>query len=77
MQERDNRSGNIDSNFCDPAQCDCGGRELFVERDGSEIRNSGGGNNLDREEQYDWLLTLAKMWDDPVNDFDIKLPHKP
>lgn len=75
MQKRNHRGENIDSNFCDPTQCECGAGELLLERDGSEFCDTRASNHLDRGEQYDWILTLAQMWDDPVNDFKIKLPQ--
>jgi hypothetical protein len=74
MQQRDCPNGNIDSNFCDPIKCKCGGGKPLLERNGSKFCNSRGSHLLDREEEYDWILTLAEMWDDPNNDFNINIP---
>ena len=47
-----------------------------VDNKRNEIRQPSPGNHLDTSElEYDWIITLAKMWDDPHQDFDLKLNH--
>ena len=42
----------------------------------NEICQPRKGYHLDKGElEYDWLMTLASMWDDPHEDFDFKLKH--
>ena len=45
-----------------------------LEVEGHEVQQPRKCHKLDRGElEYDYLMTLASMYDDPTKDFDIKL----
>jgi hypothetical protein len=74
MQKGEHRSGSSGRDLCDLANGKgrCGNCPLDLGRDPvSEFRRC---NRLDKGEvEYDWYITLASMWDDPTQDFDLNL----
>jgi hypothetical protein len=76
MQQRTNKGDHTGSNFCHFIEGECPRCRGNMDDRGNEIHEPRRGYQVDQSEvQYDYYLTLAKMWDDPHQDFDIKLDY--
>ena len=76
MQKRADKSDHIGSDFCHFVNGECSrcGADMADQR--NEVHQFRRCHRMDKGEiQYDWLFTLASMWDDPQKDFDINLEH--
>ena len=74
MQERINKSDQPKRHLCNIAsgKSRCGNCPLDGGRD--EVSNFRRCNRMDKGEvEYDYYITLATMWDDPTQDFDLNL----
>lgn len=76
MQKGTDKSDPAGSNFCHFVDGECTRCRAYVEDQRDQVLQFRGCNRMDKGEiQYDWLMTLASMWDDPHKDFDINLIH--
>lgn len=74
MQERTNNSDYPKTRNCDLTRSKSAHPQSILEDKRHEVRHSRGCNCMDEIEiEYDWIMTLARMWDDPKQDFDLKL----
>jgi len=74
MQERDNKSDQPKRELCNivSGKSRCG--DCPLDRGQDPVSNFRRCNRLDKGEvQYDWAMTLAAMFDDPTQDFDLNL----
>ena len=74
MHERTNNSDYRKTRNCDLTRSKSAHPQTILEDKGHEVRHFGGCDCMDEIEiQYDWIITLARMWDDPNQDFDLNL----
>ena len=74
MQERTNNSDYRKTRNCDLTRSKSAHPQSILEDKGHEVRHSRGCDCMDEIEiQYDWIITLARMWDNPNQDFDLNL----
>jgi hypothetical protein len=76
MQEGADKSDHTGSNFCHFIDGECTSCRSDLDDQPNEVHQFRRCHRMDKGEiQYDWLFTLASMWDDPQKDFDINLEH--
>lgn len=74
MCKRDNNSDFERAKNCDHPSCKSAYTESSLDDKRHQVRDLGECDCMGEVElEYDWIMTLAKMWDNPNEDFDFNL----